>query len=117
MDRSIERGLRSIRLNGRKILVAKAEKPDILKKDGTVMLFLTKEHKAECQWGLIVNVSKECKYYSKSHIGAYIQMPFLGDGFSMLPKAWGGNAEIAIIDEGMIDQHHSELDAFVYRRK
>lgn len=117
MDGSIERGLRSIALNGKKILVAKTQKPDILNEDGTVMIYLTKENKEESQWGLIVNVSDECEYYSKRHIGAYIQMPLYGDGISTLPEAWGGNAEIVIIDEGMIDQPHAELDAFVYRRK
>jgi len=115
MDRSKIKGLRQINLIGKKILVAKAEKTDILDADGGILLYFTPHRKEDCQWGMIVNVSDECELYSKAMIGWFIHAPFTGDGFYALGSEWGGAADIWIIGEKMVEETHSELKGFVHR--
>jgi len=65
-----------VRLIGRRLLVRKCLKPDILdRKTGKVLLYRTEQDKEMHLWFEILMVGEGCKYFSRADVGKRILCP------------------------------------------
>lgn len=88
------------RLLGRRILGIKGQRPHVLNKDGSVLLYKIEKRIDKCNWVMVLGVSRKCKYVTQEMLDeniVWMRFPEYAHGLHYIGD------DLWIVDERLMD--------------
>jgi len=96
--------INELNLIGRKIAIAHCLNPEPSDEDGNTLVALNDRVKYQSQYGQIIKVGKDCKFFDQDNVGDYVKLPvYMQADFHVLKKYVDEyKTNINIVDERVV---------------